>query len=577
MQHALRHRGPDDQGVWHTPAHTAAFAHTRLAILDLSPAGRQPMSTADGRLTITYNGEILNFQELRSALAARGARFTTRTDTEVILKGYEYDGSAFVSQLRGMFAFALWDEREHTCLLARDRFGIKPLYYHASAERLVFGSEVRAVMASGLVPSDLDPQAVYQYFRSGSVPEPLTLVRGLGCLGAGQLAVWQRGKLAKEDFWGLEFDPADQPEHIQVEDTRRALLDSVRCHFISDAPVGVFLSGGIDSTALLALARAAGQPDLHTFSISFPDSPNDEGPLARRTAAHFATTHVDCAIDAAAGKELFRRFLTATDQPSIDGLNTFAVSKVAREEGMKVVLSGLGGDEIFGGYPSFARVPALAAWSRRLLVTGPLRSAAGRGLQHFASDPRWRRIGDLLDQPATLTAAYETFRGVFTRAESALLTARYAGGGEAVPGTAAEPIPRDPTETDTVSRLELTRYMRNQLLRDADIMSMAWGLELRVPFLDNEVVRVLARVPAAVRLRQGKRLLLEAVPEVPDWITLQPKRGFQFPFPAWLDKEWSGMFAEIDRTSPVPTQTWYRQWCLMAFEHWVATTRRAAP
>ena len=346
-------------------------------------------------------------------------------------------------------------------------------------------------------------------------------------------------------------------------------------HFISDTPVGVFLSGGVDSTALVGLAGSLGRADLQTFSISFPGLASDEGPAARRTADHFSTRHEECALDGGTAKQLFGRFLCATDQPSIDGLNTFAVSKLAHDRGLKVVLSGVGGDELFGGYPSFHKVPRLAAWRQGFDLAGPLRSVLASKLQRVAGRARWRRVGDLLDRPTGLTPAYETFRAIFTRAEAATLAERYSGRSV---DPAVEPPPAsgpdDPTTGDAISRLELTRYMRNQLLRDADTMSMASGLELRVPFLDHLVVETLARVPAAIRLAPHKQLLLDAVPEVPSWVARQEKRGFLLPFQQWLDAEWSGVFADIDRRAPVPMETWYRKWSVFVLERWMERRQR---
>ena len=563
---ALRHRGPDDQGQFRSASGHAALAHARLSILDLSPAGHQPMVSPDGRLAIVFNGEIYNFQELRATLQDRGVVFRSNSDTEVVLRAYEAYGAECVAKLRGMFAFALWDERERTCLLARDPFGIKPLYLAESAGRLVFASEVRALLASGLVARDLDPQGLHGYFRTGSVPEPHTLLRNVRCLEAGHLAVWRAGRLETKSFWILRFTPETTAAPAALAATRNALLDSVRHHFISDVPVGVFLSGGIDSTALVGLARTVGRTDLHTYSIAFPGLPGDEGALARRTAAHFGTTHHEQQLDAAMGKELFGQFLKVMDQPSIDGLNTFTVSKFAREQGMKVVLSGLGGDEIFGGYPSFRQVPRLARLSRRMRWTGPLRLGA-RAMLRRADRPPLRRLGEMLGQPARLDTAYAAFRGTFTDAEATALTRHYTGE-EVAADFSSEEFPADPTPEDAVSRLELTCYMRNQLLRDSDVMSMAHGLELRVPFLDLPLLDTVARIPAAIRLQPGKRFLLQAVPEVPDWIARQPKRGFMFPFDQWLGTEWREVFGALDRTCPVPTQTWYRKWAVFVFERW---------
>lgn len=570
MQGALRHRGPDDGGQWHSPSGLAGFAHTRLAIVDLSPAGHQPMSAADGRYTVVCNGEIYNFLELRRTLEQKGARFHTRSDTEVILRAFQVYGEACLERLRGMFAFAVWDEREQTCLLARDRFGIKPLYYHASGDGLVFGSEVRALLASGLVARELDSQAVYQYFRTGSVPEPRTLLRHVQCLEAGCHARWHAGRLESRRYWALQFPTETMPAGEAVAATRAALLDSVEHHFVSDVPVGVFLSGGIDSTALVALARANGHHGLQTFSVSLPGVPSDEGAAARRVAVHFGTEHQDYPVNADTGRAIFSKFLGAFDQPSIDGLNTFALSGFARERGVKVALSGLGADEIFGGYPSFTAVPRLARWDLQLSRLGAARRAVGSTLERVAPGPRGRRIGDMLGQPAGVEAAYTTFRGIYTRAEARRLADHYGGGTGAEPdGETRNALAIDPTTGDTVSRLELTRYVRNQLLRESDVMSMAWGLELRTPFVDAGLFDTVSGVAAAVRLRPGKRLLLDAVPEIPPWVALQPKRCFQFPFEQWLDAEWREVFAEVTRVSPVPTETWYRKWSVFMFERWV--------
>lgn len=576
MQRALQHRGPDDEGTWQSPSRLAAFAHTRLAVLDLSPAGRQPLSTSDGRFTIVLNGEIYNFAEIRRGLQQEGVTFRTRTDAEVVLRAYQVHGDACVDLFRGMFAFALWDERERSCLLARDRFGIKPLYYCADGGRLIFGSEVRALMASTLVPTELDAQALYGYFRTGSVPEPRTLLRHVRSLPAGHHARWRDGRLDVRRYWALGFTSDPRPAPDVVPRMRAALLDSIRHHFVSDVPVGILLSGGVDSTALVALARAAGQRDLQTFSMSLPGSDADEGTAARRVATHFQTDHHDYSVDAATGKTMFRRFLAAFDQPSIDGLNVFAMAGFAREHGMTVTLSGLGADELFGGYRSFKDVPRLARWDARLSLVPPARRAAGRFLERYSSDPRWRRIGDMLGQPAGLTSAYTTFRAIFTRAEAATLVRHYTAvtDDERLEDDAAGEQ-AGPTAEDTVSHLELTRYVRNQLLRDSDVMSLAWALELRTPFLDNGVVAEVCRIPAAVRLRRGKQLLLDAVPEVPSWVAHRPKRCFQFPFAQWLDGEWRGVFAEVDRTCPIATHTWYRSWSVFMFERWTERLQSA--
>lgn len=568
MRRALVHRGPDDTGTWLAPDGVAGFAHTRLAILDVSAAGHQPMAVADGRFTITYNGEIYNFAELRRSLEQRGVRCQSHSDTEVILRLYEAHGPACFEQLRGMFALAIWDAQTRTCVLARDRLGIKPLYYHRGPDgRVTFASEVQALVRSGLVPAEVDPDGVFGYFRTGSVPEPLTLIAGVRTVEPGHYLILVEGRADCRRYWDLQF-PSTATEAVDaVERVRSALLDSLRYHFVSDVPVGIFLSGGIDSTALLGLSRTFRDGPLRTFSITFPGLPQDEGAAARRTAAHFGTEHVECPMTADLSKGLFGAFLAAADQPSIDGLNTFAVCRLARQHDTTVVLSGLGGDELFGGYPSWREVPQLLEWAKVARLTGPVGRGLVQAVARFA-DARAARLRDLLTGPLDLAEAHAVFRGIYTRAESATLTEHYTG--IAPDRRAATALPAgDVTVGDTISRLELTRYMRNQLLRDADTMSMCWGVEVRVPFLDHALVETLLTIPSAQRLQPGKALLVRAVPEIPAWVASAPKRGFLFPIEQWLDGDWVEAFSEVDGRAVVPTGSWYRKWSVLAFEHWL--------
>ena len=524
------------------------------------------MSTPDGRFTLSFNGEIYNFRELRAGLAARGVAFRTQTDTEVLLRLYEREGAVCLDRLRGMFAFAVWDQREGTCLLARDPLGIKPLYYCERPGELTFASEVRALLASGRVGKELDVQGVFGYLQTGTVPEPRTLLRGVRMLPAGSWLLWRDGQSTGQTYWRVRF-PADAAAGADAAGrVRAALLDSVRAHFVSDVPVGVFLSGGIDSTALVALSRAVGQQDLRTFSIGFHDPALDESDAARRTAAHFHTCHTEWRLAAAEGKRLFHDYLARLDQPTIDGFNTFTVAKLAREQGMKVVLSGVGGDELFGGYATFRQVPRLARWGRRLEAVPPARALLAGVLRRSGRAPL-RRLGEFLTQPATVLAAYRTYRGIFPASEARALTLQLAG----VAPENAEPPPVDleqPTPKDAVSAMALQLYMRNQLLRDSDVMSMAWGLELRVPLVDRTLFESVAAVPASLRLRAGKRMLVEAVPEVPEWVWRRPKRAFLFPMQQWIADDWREVFAGVVARHGGRAPTWYQQWALFVLDFW---------
>ncbi len=568
----MQHRGPDDRGTYLSPDGRCGLTNTRLAILDLSAAGHQPMRSADGRRIIVFNGEIYNFLELRKELEDTGVVFRSHSDTEVVLALYERCGPACVERLRGMFAMAVWDELEGTCFLARDPLGIKPLYYYDDEPggTLAFASEIRSLLATGLVPKRLDPQGLYGYFRNGSVPEPLTMIAGVRCLEPGTRMHWKAGGITRDRFWSLQFgSETTGTDDDAAAKVRAALADSVEHHFVSDVNVGLFLSGGIDSTALLAVARANGRENIRTFSIGFDDDvAADESGIARRTAEHFGAQHAEWRLNRASGRALFDEFLPQIDQPSVDGFNTYAVSRFTREQGIKVALSGLGGDEIFGGYPSFRQLPRMVALSRRL---GPLRGTASNLLTTFAPGAPLRRLGEFLRQPPTLSNAYSTYRGIHTVAEARALVSRFANVDGVAWETPGEDTATDyPTATDEVSALEMRRYMSNQLLRDSDVMSMANGLELRVPFVDRRLVETVARIPACQRLHAGKGLLLRAVPEVPDWVSGRPKRGFLFPFETWMAGDWGTHLAKgADAAANQSTGgTWYQKWTVFVFTHW---------
>jgi asparagine synthase (glutamine-hydrolysing) len=570
MQTALQHRSPDDAGICISTDQQAALAHTRLSILDLSPAGHQPMSTSDGRYSITFNGEIYNFQQLRQNLIDQGEKFHSQTDTEVILKLYQRIGADCVHHLRGMFAFAIWDDWEKTCFLARDPLGIKPLYYWQSRTTLVFASELRSVLASGLPAVNLSPEGLYGYLTTGSVPEPYTLIADIHCLAAGHWLYWQNGNITKKQYWQINFTPADISPAEAREIVHTALVDSIQHHFISDVPVGIFLSGGIDSTTILALATQTQQSQLSTYSITFAESEYNEGELAQKVANHFGAKHTEYQVTASFAKDIFPNFLTAIDQPSIDGFNTFCVSKVAHDQGMKVVLSGLGGDEIFGGYQSFQKVPQMVSFSKNTKFLSLLRTGFGIGLANWGTSAKMKRFGDFLRHPPTFASAYRSFRGIFSHQEALTIVQQLLGESLIYQQQLDS---NQNTPEDEVSFLELSRYMRNQLLRDSDVMSMNWGLELRVPFVDQALLEAVAPIPSNIRLQEGKKLLTQAITEIPDWVVNKPKKGFSFPFESWMDSEFGDYFQNSNIPLNIPLSSWYRRWSLAIFKHWWESVR----
>ncbi|MEH2307053.1 asparagine synthase (glutamine-hydrolyzing) [Nostoc sp.] len=574
MQNSIKHRGPDDLGTYISEDRRVALAHTRLSILDLSPAGHQPMSTPDGRYWITFNGEIYNFSQLRQNLISQGEQFQSQTDTEVILKLYQRMGSNCLEHLRGMFAFAIWDDWEKTCFMARDPLGIKPLYYWESGSTLVFASELKAILASRLPALNLSPEGLYGYLVYGSVPEPYTLIADIHCLAAGHWLYWQGDRVTKQQYWQINFTPqAISPIEAQ-EKVRNALVDTIEHHLVSDVPVGIFLSGGIDSTAILALATKVQNKQLSTYSIAFEETQWNEGEVAKKIANLFGAKHTEYKVTASIAKQLFPEFLQAIDQPSIDGFNTFFVSQIAHKDGMKVVLSGLGGDEIFGGYKSFEKIPQMVAWGKTLQTIPVLGKNIGKGLSRWGKSPKLKRLGDFLEQPPSSASAYSTFRGIFSHKEACAIMQQYIPHQPLTtyifPSTDAHKA--DLTIEDEVSLLEISCYMRNQLLRDSDVMSMNWGLELRVPLVDRNLFEAVASIPSNIRLGIGKKLLIQSVPELPEWVVNRPKKGFYVPVDKWISGDLQTHFNNVKVPDNISLNHWYRYWSLMMLQHWLERT-----
>ena len=590
MQTALKHRGPDDHGTYLSKDRNVGLVHTRLSILDLSQNGHQPMHMANQRYWIIFNGEIYNFIELRRKLENEGESFFSHTDTEVILKLYAKYGEECLSLLRGMFAFAIWDDHEKVCFIARDPLGIKPLYYWQQGSTLIFGSELRTILATNVIPKQLSAIGLHTYLTTGSVSEPWSMIEGVKCLEAGNKLTWRSGKTQQKTYWQINFDSSfiSSPNYRSISsseaiaNTRSALFDSVKHHFVSDVPVGIFLSGGIDSTALVAIARQTQTNELKTYSIIFNEEQWNEGAIARQVANHFGTLHTEYLLTADVGKSLLPDYWRSLDQPTIDGLNTFCVSKIAHQHGAKVVLSGLGSDELFGGYRTFQSVPKMVFHRQKLAFFNAIAGLVGKGLERFTKSPKYRRFGAFLTKENSIKNSYGLARGVFSDLEALQLVQFYLGNeagdrlqNEIINFTKAENHSslHFPTPEDEVSYLELSRYMRNQLLRDSDVMSMKWGLELRVPFVDRHLFTEISQIPASLRLQRNKSLLTQAIPEIPDYITNRKKHGFTFPFEQWIGNEWGDytMDIEVPRHIPLPHKQWYRRWSLVVLQNWRRT------
>ena len=540
IRDAMTSRGPDGAGLWASDDGRAALASRRLAILDLSAAGDQPMASQDGRYQAILNGEIYNFRELRRELEADGIRFHSRSDTEVLLALYARQGTAMLSRLRGMYGLAIWDDRDKTLLLARDPLGIKPLYYSTAGGCLRFASQVKALEQGGAVSREIDPAGLTGFLLWGSVPEPFTIRREIRALPAGHhLLVVREGNIGQPQPHG--------PERVAPLEPAAAVEDSVRAHLVSDVPVAVFLSAGLDSSLIAALARRHLPEPPATFTLRFEgleDSAFDEAPLAAEVAKRLGTRHVERRMGRAELADLWRGALAAMDQPSIDGFNTWTVSRAAHEAGLKVVLSGLGGDEVFGSYPSFADVPRLARSARRAARVPGLAAvwpAIARGTW-----PDRPKLAGLLRHGRTVPGAYFLRRGLFLPEELPGLLGRdlaeeglrlYDPVADAVRALAAA-NGHGSDAWIAVHELETAHYMRNQLLRDSDWASMAWSVELRVPLVDAWLREQLAAADFEPARSQGKAALVRrAAPELPASLWTRPKSGFYIPVAEWMQPE----------------------------------------
>ncbi|CAI8723534.1 asparagine synthase (glutamine-hydrolysing) [Methylococcus capsulatus] len=563
IREAMAARGPDGAGLWLSQDRRVGLAHRRLSIIDLSEAGAQPMATPEGDLRIVFNGEIYNYRALRRQLEDLGHRFVSHSDTEVLLHGYREYGRSLVHRLRGMYAFVLWDEARKGLFLARDPLGIKPLYYADDGATIRAASQVKALLAGGCVDTAPEPAGHVGFFLWGHVPEPYTLYKGIRALPPGS-TLWVDGEHRQTDTFFRLRDLYAQAEAAmpRAEDAGRperlaeALRDTVRHHLIADVPVGVFLSSGIDSTSIAALTAEAltasgpgrggltGKPDqLRTVTLAFSEfegTPEDESPLAETVARRLGARHVTRRIAREDFEADYPKLLAAMDQPSIDGVNTWFVSKATREAGLKVALSGLGGDEIFGGYSSFHQIPAavrrlrpfasLPRWGRAFrVVSAPL-------LRHFTSP----KYAGLLEYGGGYGGAYLLRRGLYMPWElPRLLDPDLAREGWAALQTLArleQTIDGIGNPRLKVSALETEWYMRHQLLRDADWASMAHGLELRVPFVDAEFLRSVAGDMASSRpltKRDMTRVLAHALPEE---VIHRPKTGFTIPVQRWASE-----------------------------------------
>jgi asparagine synthase (glutamine-hydrolysing) len=548
MTTRMRARGPDGEGLWQSPDGRVALGHRRLSIIDLSSAGAQPMVDPATSNVIVFNGEIYNYRELKRELEAAGQRFRSGSDTEVLLHLYTRHGEVMVERLRGMFAFALWDARQRRLVLARDPHGIKPLYYTDDGRTLRFASQVKALLAGGGISDAPSPAGMAGFFLWGHVPEPWTWVDAIKALPAGCTLTIEHGKpaAAPRRYFDLReaILAAEQSAPLAcdvIEEVLGAVEDSIRHHQVADVPIGAFLSAGRDSTLIATLAAHQSSAPLRTLTLGFDEyrgTPNDEVPVAERVAELLGVRHETCRIRREDFEAARQSIVEAMDQPSIDGVNTWFVARAAAQTGLKVALSGLGGDELFGGYPSFQQVPRVAR-RMRLLAAMPwvgraFRFALAPVIRHVAN-PKW---AGLAEYGGTLHGAWLLRRALFMPWElQNLMPVELAREGLAALGVKTDLRARIQGIRNpqlAVMALEMGGYMRNQLLRDADWAGMAHSLEIRVPLVDATLLRRWLPL-AAHRFPLSRQRLIEAADErVAAVVDVRPKSGFSVPVAQWL-------------------------------------------
>ncbi len=601
MNGILAHRGPDDEGVY--VDEEVALGHRRLSIIDLSASGHQPFFSSDKRYCIVYNGELYNYRELKFELkritlgsSETAYPFVTNTDTEVILASFLRWGKDCVKHFNGMFAFAIWDLDTKSLFVARDRIGIKPLYYFVQNKLFIFSSEIRPILATGLVPRKADPAALVDYLRYQTVHAPRTIIKGIGMLMPGHSATISDGAIVVDEYWNMNSFATvknEKPYESVCLDVHELLLRSVERRLVSDVPFGAFLSGGIDSSIIVGLMSKVAAGKVKTFTVTFDEQEFNEARYAKIVARKFNTEHHEIKLNVADFLSQLPEALNAMDHPSGDGANTYVVSKATKNAGITMALSGLGGDELFAGYDIFKR--SLSLEKKKWITAFPYfaRSGAGKILNQFKPGVSSEKIAEILKlSRIDLRHIYPVSRQVIMDKGIIKMlngTQLYANAVQEI----VSKIPALPSgmSLSAVSLAEASTYMQNILLRDTDQMSMAVALEVRVPFLDHTVVEYMLGVSDKYKYPVSpKKLLTDAMSDLlPPEVVNRTKMGFVLPWAHWLKHELKSFcesqmealaVREAFRKEPVmdlwkafladdPRVKWSRIWYLVTLESWL--------
>ena len=593
MNAAIAHRGPDADGIWID--NHCALGHRRLSIIDTSAAGNQPFHSPCGRYHLVFNGEIYNYKELSAALAPH-FQFQTHSDTEVIIAAFMHWGENCVEHFIGMFAFVLWDSQENTAYVYRDRLGVKPLYLAVKGDVVIMSSEVRGILASGIVSAELRPHAIADFLRYQTVHQPNTILQEIHVLRPGHCMKIHGNNRSESCYWSISSRASHEPENLSPKEIHQRIYDllwsSVELRMRADVPFGAFLSGGIDSSIIVGLmSRISGRP-VETFAITFDEKEFDESKYSSMVAKKFGTNHHEIRLNAKHFLDEVPFALDALDHPSGDGSNTYVVSEVTRRQGVKMALSGLGGDELFAGYDVFRRMAAIKRLRSLELMPLAMRRASGNAMRSLWPSVRSEKIANLFElKKFSAEFAYPITRRVLTDRQIIQLFPPIHLVPDALGNITSEAMHLPLPLLSKISIAEMNGYMLHVLLRDADQMSMAHALEVRVPFLDHRLVEFVLGVNDALKFpTTPKKLLLDSVGDLlPHEVVYRPKMGFTFPWPIWMRGELRGFCEEglqgLEAISVIRHNevmqlwklflagskviTWSRIWPMVVLGHWV--------
>lgn len=600
MVNAMKHRGPDAQSSWNNKS--VYLGHARLSIIDLSEVSNQPMLSADGRYVIVYNGELYNYRELKLELqrVSYGSKeqayfFKTNSDTEVILAAFIRWGTSCLDKFNGMFAFALYDTQENSLFMARDRMGIKPLYYSYANKQLVFGSEIRTLLSSGFVPGKLNKSVLNEYFLYQTVHAPNTIIDGVNMLMPGTYLTWKDGEIKQFRYWNSNDFTKDSDigdYKSTCKKTEELLFKAVERRLVADVPFGAFLSGGIDSSTVVGIMSKLSSRKVETFNVSFDESAFSESIYAKKVSELFNTQHHEIKLRPQDFLNQLPNALEATDHPSGDGPNTYVVSKATKEAGITMALSGLGGDELFAGYDVFKRMKSVDGKSYLNIFPSWLRAVPAAVIKAKNKSVAGDKMFEVLTQEKfSVKDVYPVSRKIFSKQQEKSLLRKNEDPLKNLISSIKKP---NATHLlSYVSLMEMNTYMQNVLLRDTDQMSMAVALEVRVPFLDYKLVEFVLSVNDEFKFPHSpKRLLIDSLNGLlPNEIVNRPKMGFTLPWSEWMKGELKSFCEEkimalakrdfvngeavlelwkqfLQNNKKV---TWSRLWHLIVFENWLQT------